>query len=131
MKELEMNKIEEKANKIVNRKENEVDDLIPSVLSVGFFIYTIFFFLFGVLSKQIIFYIWAIIFFLLMMITTRIIEFIICIKYRNDREYQIAKKIVRNFEEKEKRERLKETIEEESKKVKELKELEDYANNIW
>lgn len=131
MKELEMNKIEEKANKIVNRKENEVDDLIPSVLSVGFFIYTIFLFLFGVLSKQIIFYIWAIIFFLLMMITTCIIEFIIFIKYRNDREYQIAKKIVRNFEEKEKRERLKETIEEESKKVKELKELEDYANNIW
>lgn len=131
MKELEMNEMEKKANKIVNRKENEVDDLIPSVLSVGFFIYTIFFFLFGVLSKQIIFYIWAIIFFLLMMITTRIIEFIIFIKYRNDREYQIAKKIVRNFEEKEKRERLKETIEEESKKVKELKELEDYANNIW
>lgn len=130
MKELEMNKIEEKANRIVNRKENEVDDLIPSVLSVGFFLYTIFFFLFGVLSKQIIFYIWAIIFFSLMMITTHIIEFIIFIKYRNDREYQIAKKIVRNFEKKEKRERLKETIEEESKKAKELKELEDYANNI-
>lgn len=130
MKELEMNKIEEKANRIVNRKENEVDDLIPSVLSVGFFIYTIFFFLFGVLSKQIIFYIWAIIFFSLMMITTHIVEFIIFIKYRNDKEYQIAKKIVRNFEKKEKRERLKETIEEESKKAKELKELEDYANNI-
>lgn len=130
MKELEMNKIEEKANRIVNRKENEVDDLIPSVLSVGFFLYTIFFFLFGVLSKQIIFYIWAIIFFSLMMITTHIIEFIIFIKYRNNREYQIAKKIVRNFEKKEKRERLKETIEEESKKAKELKELEDYANNI-
>lgn len=67
---------------------------------------------------------------LLMMITTHIIEFIIFIKYRNDREYQIAKKIVKNFEKKEKREQLKETIEKESKKAKELKELEDYANNI-
>lgn len=63
MKELEMNEIEIKANIIVNRKENEIDDLIPSVLFIGFFIFAIFFFLFGVLSKQIIFYIWAIIFF--------------------------------------------------------------------
>lgn len=130
MKELEMKEIEIKANIIVNRKENEIDDFIPPFLFVGFGIFTIFFFLFGALSKQIIFYIFAIIFFLLMMITTHIIEFIIFIKYRNDREYQIAKKIVRNFEKKEKRERLKETIEEESKKAKELKELEDYANNI-
>ena len=125
--ELEMNKIEEKANRIVNRKENEVDDLIPPFLFAGFFIFTIFFFLFGALSKQIIFYILATISFLLMMITTHIIEFIIFIKYRNDREYQIAKKIVRNFEKKEK---FKETIEKESKKAKELKELENYANNI-
>ena len=130
MKELEMNEMEKKANRIVNRKENEVDDELPPFLFAGFFILTIFFFLFGALSKRIIFYIWAIIFFSLMMITTHIIEFIIFIKYRNDREYQIAKKIVRNFEKKEKRERLKETIEEESKKAKELKELEDYANNI-
>lgn len=130
MKKLEMNEIEIKANIIVNRKENEVDDLIPPFLFAGFFIFTIFFFLFGALSKRIIFYILATISFLLMMITTHIIEFIIFIKYRNDREYQIAKKIVRNFEKKEKREKLKETIEKESKKAKELKELEDYANNI-
>ena len=127
---LEMNEIEKKANIIVNRKENEVDDLIPPFLFAGFFIFTIFFFLFGALSKQIIFYILAIIFFLLMIIISYVIEFIIFIKYRNDREYQVAKKIVKNFEEKEKREQLKETIEKESKKAKELKELEDYANNI-
>ena len=86
MKKLEMNEIEIKANIIVNRKENEVDDLIPPFLFAGFFIFTIFFFLFGALSKRIIFYILATISFLLMMITTHIIEFIIFIKYRNDRE---------------------------------------------
>ena len=127
MKELEMNEMEKKANIIVNRKENEVDDLIPSVLFAGFFVYTIFFFLLGALSKQIIFYIYAIIFFLLMIITTHIIKFIIFIKYRKDKEYQVAKKIVKNFEKKEKREQFKKTIEKESKKAKEL---EDYANNI-
>ena len=130
MKELEMNEMEKKANRIVNRKENEVDDELPPFLFAGFFILTIFFFLFGVLSKQIIFYIFTIIFFLLMITTTHIIKFIIFIKYRKDKEYQVAKKIVKNFEKKEKREQFKETIEKESKKVKELKELEDYANNI-
>ena len=63
-----------------------------------------------------------------MITTTHIIEIIIFIKYRKDKEYQVAKKIVKNFEKKEKREQLKETIEKESKKAKELKELEDYAN---
>ena len=29
MKELEMNEMEKKANRIVNRKENEVDDELP------------------------------------------------------------------------------------------------------
>jgi hypothetical protein len=130
MKELEMNEMEKKANRIVNRKENEVDDELPPFLFAGFFILTIFFFLFGVLSKQIIFYIFTIIFFLLMITTTHIIKFIIFIKYRNDKEYQVAKKIVKNFEKKEKREQFKETIEKESQKAKELKELEDYANNI-
>ena len=127
---LEMNEIEKKANRIVNRKENEVDDELPPFLFAGFFILTIFFFLFGVLSKQIIFYIFTIIFFLLMITTTHIIKFIIFIKYRKDKEYQVAKKIVKNFEKKEKREQFKETIEKESQKAKELKELEDYANNI-
>lgn len=130
MKELEMNEIEKKANRIVNRKENEVDDELPPFLFAGFFIFTIFFFLFGALSKQIIFYICAIIFFLLMITTTYVIEIIIFIKYRNDKEYQVAKKIVKNFLKKEKREQFKETIEKESQKAKELKELEDYANNI-
>ena len=65
-----------------------------------------------------------------MIMTSYVIEFIIFIKYINDKEYQVAKKIVKNFEKKEKREQLKETIEKESKKAKELKELEDYANNI-
>ena len=63
MKELEMNEMEKKANRIVNRKENEVDDELPPFLFAGFFILTIFFFLFGALSKRIIFYILAIIFF--------------------------------------------------------------------
>ena len=45
MKELEMNKIEEKANKIVNRKENEIDDLIPSVFCRIFYFYNIFLFI--------------------------------------------------------------------------------------
>lgn len=130
MKELEMNEIEIKANIIVNRKENEIDDFIPPFLFVGFGIFTIFFFLFGALSKRIIFYILATIFFLLMITTTHIIEIIIFIKYRKDKEYQVAKKIIKNFEKKEKREQFKETIEKESQKAKELKELEDYAKNI-
>ena len=127
---LEMNEIEKKANRIVNIKENEIDDVLPPFLFAFFFICFIFLFLFGVLSKRIVFYILSTISFLSMMMTSYVIEFIIFIKYINDKEYQVAKKIVKNFEKKEKREQLKETIEKESKKAKELKELEDYANNI-
>ena len=137
MKELEMNEMEKKANRIVNRKENEVDDELPPFLFAGFFILTIFFFLFGALSKRIIFYILAIIFFLLMITTTHIIEIIIFIKYRKDKEYQLAKEIMEKYnkkvfeiEEKEAIERrniqYKATLEREKEKTERMIKMKEY-----
>ena len=42
-KVIEMNEMEKKANRIVNRKENEVDDELPPFL-FAFFLYVLYFF---------------------------------------------------------------------------------------
>ena len=80
MKELKMNEIEEKANRIVNARENKFYNLLHPLLIIIlfflFFILTIVFFVAGFHTNLIRYYMLSLLFFLSFMLTINIYKII-------------------------------------------------------
>ena len=104
MKELKMNEIEEKANRIVNARENKFYNLLHPLLIIIlfflFFILTIVFFVAGFHTNLIRYYMLSLLFFLSFMLTINIYKIIFFVKYRKDKEYQMAKKVLEKYDKK-------------------------------
>ena len=84
MKELEMNEIEKKANRIVNLRENKIYNslhpLLIIILFFLFFILTIVFFVTGCGTNSIRYYIVSLLFFFSFVLTINIYEIIFFLK---------------------------------------------------
>lgn len=134
MKELEMNEIEKKANRIVNLRENKIYNslhpLLIIILFFLFFILTIVFFVTGCGTNSIRYYMLSLLFFFSFVLTINIYEIIFFVKYRNDREYQIAKKVLEKYEKKLKeqlkRKEVEKIIVKEKEKTRTIFEMEEY-----
>ena len=134
MKELKMNEIEEKANRIVNARENKFYNLLHPLLIIIlfflFFILTIVFFVAGFHTNLIRYYMLSLLFFLSFMLTINIYKIIFFVKYRKDKEYQMAKKVLEKYDKKLKeqlkRKEVEEIIVKEKEKSKTMLGMEEY-----
>ena len=134
MKELEMNEIEKKADRIINLRENKIYNslhpLLIIILFFLFFILTIVFFVIGCRANSIRYYMLSLLFFFSFVLTINIYEIIFFVKYRKDKEYQIAKKVLEKYEKKLKeqlkRKEVEKIIVKEKEKTRTIFEMEEY-----
>lgn len=128
---LEMNEFEKEAKKIIEKKEKEADELFEIIYFL-LTIISVFFCLFFYGSND------------LMKRTQLTITIIICvfivgiplyfllkpIMLRGDKEYEIAIKILENYEEKLKKEKTMENQIQEKENIAKINKLEEYAKSL-
>ena len=134
MKEIEMNEIEKKADRVINLRENKFYNLLPPILIIILFFMlfylTIVLFVIGWHTNSIKYYMFSLLSFFSFMLTINIYKIIFFVKYRKDKEYQMAKKVLEKYEKKLKeqlkRKEVEEIIVKEKEKTKTMLEMEEY-----